>query len=364
MAVRYADVVLDYFNSGRGTFDEPYGGTYNESTQVGSFPRPVSLGVVLGGDKPTVDFLSLPTESYVTVGFRDEAIVNRKGVDIRIEEIASNDERADIYVSSNGQTFTKLGTAQGGVTASFDLSDIGWQGVVTAIKIVGLNNGGGSPGYDVVGVSALNLQRLSKPNELDGTNDSDDFKGGGGADKISGKRGADTLSGQGGGDSIKGGNGRDALGGGKGGDTLDGGRGRDSLGGGKGRDTLDGDKGRDTLDGGTGLDTLEGGRGADSFTFSAAPRKVKKNTDIILDFKRGQGDVIDVSGIDADKDAAGDQQFDFIKKKKFSGDGAELRFTKKEGDTFVYGDTDGDAKAEFAFRIDDAISLKQGDFML
>ena len=46
--VGYADVVLDYFNSGLGSFPGPYGGTFDGIS--GSFPVPVSTSVVLGPD--------------------------------------------------------------------------------------------------------------------------------------------------------------------------------------------------------------------------------------------------------------------------------------------------------------------------
>lgn len=74
----FADVILDYFNSGTGTFDEPYG-----SDSDNNFPVPVSTDIILGSD--TLGSLSLPTGSFVTVGFTDEIIVDGEGNDIFIE---------------------------------------------------------------------------------------------------------------------------------------------------------------------------------------------------------------------------------------------------------------------------------------
>jgi hypothetical protein len=154
-AIGYADTVLDYFNSGQGPFPGPYGGTF-----PGSFPVPVTLDVVLGAPKSPEDFLSLPQGSWVTVGFTDEQVIDGVGNDIFIGEVGASGERADIFVSFDLVNFTFLGTAlDSGITA-FDLSSIGWSGPVRGVKIVGLDNFGGSPGFDVAFVQVL-------PNSID-----------------------------------------------------------------------------------------------------------------------------------------------------------------------------------------------------
>ena len=149
-AIGYADTVLDYFNSGAGPFPGPYGGTF-----PGSFPVPVSTSVVLGGPTNPADFLSLPRGSFVTFGFTDETVVDGVGNDIFISEVGASVERADVFVSRNNINFVFLGTAlDTGVTA-FDLASIGWTGAVVAVKIVGLDNLGGSPGFDVDFIQVL-----------------------------------------------------------------------------------------------------------------------------------------------------------------------------------------------------------------
>jgi hypothetical protein len=60
-----------------------------------------------------------------------------------------------VFVSSDGITFTFLGTAADDVTTALDLDVIGFAGAVSYVKIVGLDNGGGSPGFDVVNVQGL-----------------------------------------------------------------------------------------------------------------------------------------------------------------------------------------------------------------
>ncbi len=153
----FADVVLDYFDSGAGPIAGPYGGTWNGST--GSFPIPVSLDVVMDDDPgypPGVaDFLSLPTGSFVTLGFLDETVIDGAGDDIFISEVGPNGEQADVFVSSDSINFIFLGTAIDDVTTSLDLSSISFSDPVQAIKIVGLDNFGGSPGFDVINVEVL-----------------------------------------------------------------------------------------------------------------------------------------------------------------------------------------------------------------
>ena len=143
--IGFADVVLDYFDSGAGPIPGPYGG--------GTPIEPVSLDIILGNDKD--GFLSLPTDSFVTVGFTDEEGIDGPGDDIFVLEAGAAGDQADIFVSSNLIDFTFIGTGNGGETSSFDLVDIGFTDPVRAIKIVGLNNAGTAPGFDVINVQVL-----------------------------------------------------------------------------------------------------------------------------------------------------------------------------------------------------------------
>ena len=144
----FADVILDYFNSGTGTFDEPYG-----ANNSGSFPVLVDTDIILGSD--TNGALSLPTGSFVTIGFTDEIIIDGEGNDIFIPELGGAGEQAEVFVSSNLKDFVSLGIGNGGTTSVFDLASISFTEPVRAIKIVGLDNRGGSPGFDVVNVQGL-----------------------------------------------------------------------------------------------------------------------------------------------------------------------------------------------------------------
>jgi len=147
----YADVVLDFYDSGTGPMPGPYGGTWPPD----NFPIPVDLDVVLGDDAgPMEDFLSLPIGSYVTVGFTDETMIDGPGDDLFIYEvIGTASELADIYVSADYLTFVYLGQAD--TDEAFDLADIGFTAPVIAVKVVGLDLVGGSPGFDLGHVQIL-----------------------------------------------------------------------------------------------------------------------------------------------------------------------------------------------------------------
>lgn len=151
----YPDVVIDYFDSGAGPIAGPYGGTTSQSVGF----APVSTSVILGFNSVTFNgFVSLPTGSYITLGFTDEIITNGPGNDIFISEIGAADETADIFVSSDLITFRLLGLASNRPfpfnslsRKNFDLGQIGFgpSEVLRAIRIVGRDNGGTNPGFDL-----------------------------------------------------------------------------------------------------------------------------------------------------------------------------------------------------------------------
>lgn len=155
----YPDVVLFSFGV------SPYGGYYSDTLPGSSFPIPVPTCVVLGAEPGCiappgfVDFLSLPVNSGIAVGFLDEAIYDGPGNDFRVIETApSADETALVYVSTDfGFFFTPIGGGLG--TMEFDLASLGLPGGtgVNAIAVLGTGNGGASPGYDLQGIEAINI---------------------------------------------------------------------------------------------------------------------------------------------------------------------------------------------------------------
>jgi serralysin len=245
----------------------------------------------------------------------------------------------------------------------------------------------------------------------------DDLRGNAVANALFGGAGKDTLWGRAGGDRLDGGAGADVLRGGDGNDLYLGvtagdrvveraGEGRDTiramgsltlpegverlelvttsgargvgnaaantLVGGAGPDQLRGLAGGDVLWGGAGADRLVGGLGADVFVFRDARDSAGAAQDRIVAgdgavaFERAGaagGDVIDVSGIDANLARSGDQDFGF------GGRGIGRLWTAEvDGVTVVRANLDRDRAAEFSLRIQDggrhASAYDADDFLL
>ena len=194
----------------------------------------------------------------------------------------------------------------------------------------------------------------------------DSASGGSGDDIVKGNLGDDTLHGDDGKDKVLGGDGNDDASGGAGDDMVNGDLGDDSLNGDAGDDRLNGGAGDDHLSGGSGKDMLTGGLGADHFVFDDGDLAGlgSKTADRIVDFRHAQGDVIDLSGIDADTGTVGDQAFSFIGTSAFSKTAGELHLTVGHSSMLLTGDTNGDGMADFAIRIDGTTPLVLADLVL
>ena len=195
--------------------------------------------------------------------------------------------------------------------------------------------------------------------------DGNDFAyGNAGADTIYGAGGDDFVAGGKGADTVYGGSGKDQVKGGRGLDDLYGGQGNDTIYGGGGGDTLDGGNGNDVLVGGGGVDILTGGLGADIFTVAAAKHStlVPNKRDHILDFSQDEGDLISLSGFDANILTAGINSFSFIGEGDTAGAGT-LSFIHSNGTTSVLADIDGGG-ADVSILLQGEINLTENDFVL
>lgn len=212
---------------------------------------------------------------------------------------------------------------------------------------------------------------------LYGYDGDDTINGGAGKDWIDGGAGKDTASYAGASSGVvaslgnPGGNTQNAYGdtyisienlaGSSHADRLYGDSAANNLSGDAGNDYLSGSSGNDWLNGGAGADQLVGGSGADRFIFKAW---VDHFGDTILDFTVAQADRIDLARIDANQSIAGDQAFSFIGTAAFSGTAGELRFVKAASDTYIYGDVNGDASADYIIQLDDAVTMYKSYFYL
>ncbi len=122
--------------------------------------------------------------------------------------------------------------------------------------------------------------------------------------------------------------------------------------------------GGDTLVGGGGGDTLTGGAGGDRFKFIDISDSAPTAMDRITDFSRKAGDKIDLSAIDANANAVGDQAFKLVN--KFSGQAGQVTtsWDKATDATNIYLDLDGDRVPDMTIQLSGHVTLTGGDFIL
>ncbi|MGF6226694.1 Ca2+-binding RTX toxin-like protein [Inquilinus ginsengisoli] len=247
--------------------------------------------------------------------------------------------------------------------------------------------GGDATGDTFTSIEGLIGSRFA--DTLTGNALTNDLRGGDGNDVLSGLAGDDTITGGAGADTINGGAGMDsayytrsnaavnvnlgtgfAAGGHAQGDLLidiesaGGSEFNDTLIGSSVKNVLSGELGNDTLRGGGGADELIGGAGADKFVFTATSDSPFQAGDLIRDFSHAQGDLIDLSGIDANTGAAGDQAFSFIGNSLYSGTAGELRFANTApGVVTIAGDVNGDGTSDFHINLYGS-SVTASDFVL
>ena len=153
--------------------------------------------------------------------------------------------------------------------------------------------------------------------------------------------------------------------------TLTGGAENDTLNGNGGNDTLRGGDGADRITGGAGYDTMTGGAGADTFVFKLADDigdGTRGLRDVITDFMHAV-DRVDLSGIDANTSARGDQAFTLLATPgaAFTAPG-QLRvvYAVVNGveHTYVEGNLNNNSSAEFRLDLIGHVPLNMGDFVL
>lgn len=131
---------------------------------------------------------------------------------------------------------------------------------------------------------------------------------------------------------------------------LTGGDVADHLQGGRGADTIAGLGGDDRIVGHGGADDLRGGDGADTFVYRDIRDSAHKAFDIIHDL--GEGDVIDLSAIDAKTGKDGNQAFHLVTKLTGHAGEAALHYDPVSGRTELGLDVDGDGRADATILID------------
>ncbi len=254
---------------------------------------------------------------------------------------------------------------------------------------------------------------------LNGGAGNDYIYGGAGNDNLLGATGNDSLYGDAGDDILAGAAGNDSQYGGDGDDLFIGGGGNDSLSGGNGTDTadysglgngitvnlnsypqvmkaggaidslssieniigtddadiirgnssdnvLEGRQGDDIIYGGGGRDILLGGGGQDTFVYESLSDSTAalSGRDVIQGFNEAQGDLIDLSAIDADTTQDGDQAFTLIDG-QFTGQAGELSIAFfADNSTLLMMDVNGDGVADMMITVWGRPDFDASDFVL
>jgi Ca2+-binding RTX toxin-like protein len=144
--------------------------------------------------------------------------------------------------------------------------------------------------------------------------------------------------------------------------------------GGRGDELISAGAGNDTLNGGYGSDTLQGGLGNDVFDYNSIEDSKSDlgieliiGMDLILDFV-SNFDLVDLSGIDANTNASGDQTFTF-NNTTAKANSVWYESLDRDGDSdsdivVVYGDVNGDTTADFQIGLMELNSMTNVDFIL
>ena len=149
--------------------------------------------------------------------------------------------------------------------------------------------------------------------------------------------------------------------------VLTGNAGANHLQGMGGADNLYGGDGADIIDGGGGNDILAGGLGADRFlvgqesiNLSSAPGATIE-TDVLTDLIASQGDILDLSAIDAIAGGA-DDAFELVG--AFNGQAGQMTLSFAGGVTTLQLDLDGDGRADYQLRINGDVRGDSGGWLL
>jgi Ca2+-binding RTX toxin-like protein len=135
--------------------------------------------------------------------------------------------------------------------------------------------------------------------------------------------------------------------------------------GGTGNDVLTGGGGNDWIFGGDRGDTLTGGAGNDTFYYDSLTQSNSTERDGIQDF--ALGDIIDLSGIDANANTVGDDAFTWLGSGAFTNQAGQLRIENISLGGPIYliqGDVDGNGVSDFevVFVNADAHTITAADF--
>lgn len=344
---------------GEGGNDAVFGGEGDDSLYGGAGNDTLSGGadndLINGGANfDIVDYSDATTDLVVNINFAGAQTVSAQmGTDtfVSIEGINGGSAN-DLLVGSSA------GDVINGGAGNDEIYGIGAGDVLNGG--IGADQIEGSGGNDTMDGGAGDADILSYYNSAGAV--AVDLRFQGTAQAVGGSSGTDTFTGF---EDLFGSNaaGTDILIGNNDDSRILGFNGDDRLFGFDGDDDLIGMQGNDSLAGGVGEDTLSGGGGADAFLFNDVLHSTGADRDTITDFGVGGADKIDLSMIDANTSAGGNQAFNFVGSAGF-GSAGDLRFATNGTNGFVLGDVDGDGNADLNILLLGVTSMTAGDFVL
>ena len=139
-ADRYIDEVIDFIR--------PPGSSSAGGPAESAIGPPDARGGASG-----TGFVSIDIPESLIVAFTDNLAWDGPGEDVKLYEYLDGDSDAEIYVSKNNVKYEFIAITDKDFT--FDLANYGLD-YIQYVKIVGLQNGGGSAGYDLDAIEALN----------------------------------------------------------------------------------------------------------------------------------------------------------------------------------------------------------------
>lgn len=172
----YPDRLVALFDSGKGPIPFPYGRYADPLPGVRIvFPVPPvvpldAAKVVLGALPPPpipgpfgglahVDVVAIPEDSWLTVAFDGEEIVDGPGPDLTIVSAqGGGGTKGELYLGSTESNLASAGVIAPEDVVAFDLATLKVPQPVRYLKLRSLDSGGAYPGWDLVGFEALNYR--------------------------------------------------------------------------------------------------------------------------------------------------------------------------------------------------------------
>ncbi len=130
-------------------FDQPAGSSTNANDPTDAL-----------GANDTL-YVSVDIPETLILAFTDNTADDGAGNDLKVWQVIAGDSDVDVYGSEDNITYVLLGRIDR--DTEFDLSGTGLD-YVNFVRFVGLDNGGGSQGFDLDAVEALNsVDHISEP---------------------------------------------------------------------------------------------------------------------------------------------------------------------------------------------------------